>query len=1418
MGKIEQSILDSIEILLNKRVSQLDFDKTVRATIVSIIDQSVGRYRVRYQNSIFDAFSADSDASYDTDDQVYVQIPSSDYKKTKLIVGSVKQLGTKYIDAVTAQGKMTTIGSNIFNSTQAVQLCSYNGQQQRSIKNIIAVDSVALSTYKKQRKYILLGMNVRTALPTEQQVSGGNYGLIVQAKYYNTAYKSQDVQSDADLVTRTYVLDVNNMQGQPYKYTLKNRQYAIFSIDGDNLKEISDIQVFCTGFPVTKSGQPADIFLSDFQLEFMEPLTDEELNGSSLKILTPRGAYLTSANDDQKYMYAEMKIKGRKVNYDTQHVDFYWFIKDTTVKSTDSTKFSNYAGEGWRCLNQSKTYNGVTQFIPESQRKDLIYSMVPAAINTFKCVAVYDKTTLSAAIDIENKVSKTRISITSSAGTKFYFDTGKTTLTCNVTTDSPNLSYHWGYRTAGGELTAIDSQDKSINVAIAEATDTVTYECTVLTNGAYLGAAALTLTNGVPQNEYTLVINNGTQVFKYDEEGVSPASNSAEDQITIATLTFDIYNDQGQLVTPPTPEEIVKSCDIKWIWPDEDYTMLRHSTFTLTDDTIVNPTTNGNLLRHVYRNAPSLTFEIANRYDIEATDNNIRLEVNFQGHALVASTNFTFTKDGELGTNGTKYVSRLVPFRDIYKQIYLQNGHIQGWYDTVSKSYNSRTGEYTNVETYVFQQASTNQPLRAQMWNGAAAPLYDSQTNTSFIDADLTWELVDVGRNTTHNAEVYSNGTIAATGYNNVSTVVKTTIETDELSQQAKKYFATYPLTVVRTPNNDCHAIVTGGFTQCMYNSDGTRGAFKTKPFTLKIFIGNVEQVLDNSQISWYTSWYTSKKNLALKGKNNVEIEPPAMYDSESTNNYIVITYGDYKVILSIHLYLNRYGMSAMNDWDGTSIKLNSQGDQYILAPQIGAGQKNDDNTFTGITMGKSFNANGNGQREIGLMGFARGARSIFLDAETGKAQFGLPGKGQIVLAPDKYGAAPAGSIFSWSYYNHDRTGRPTSQAGAGMLIDLQTPSILFGSRNFSVNANGELTARGGGSIANWKISNDKLTSQDGKTTLYSEGGDDAARLKIGNGRFTVYGDGRFKAANSKFSVDSDGNIKATGGTIGGWTITDKVLKAGNITFDAGKNEINVNNTFIVHNNGSFQAANNNFNVDSSGRIVSTAGTIGGWNIGANKLSSASGHIDLNDNGSIISDAWNIQPNGVATFTDVRISSPNSSSTLDWGTNFGVDGLGNMHALSGQIGGWKLDNTGFKGSGISITPQAFNYGSGFSLDPSGNLKSGGDASFGGNFSVSGNVNIKGNGRIGDCILTNGHLAVKSANIESLDADKIVYQDKRIGWNSQMVCTHVDWTSTYLDVMVDSNKDGTPKLEKIHYSSIDKVTYMFLYFLGYKEDN
>ena len=212
------------------------------------------------------------------------------------------------------------------------------------------------------------------------------------------------------------------------------------------------------------------------------------------------------------------------------------------------------------------------------------------------------------------------------------------------------------------------------------------------------------------------------------------------------------------------------------------------------------------------------------------------------------------------------------------------------------------------------------------MWDGNATPLYDSRTNTT-LAPELTWEMVDIGRDTTHNAEISSNGILAPRSYNNVSTVIKTTIETNELSQQAKNYYATYPLDIARTPNSNIHAIVTGGFRECMYNNDGTRSSFSSKPFELKIFKDGVEQIVDNSRISWYTSWYTNRKNTQLQGQNGVEINPPSVYDSETTNNYIVATYsdndGDYTIILSIYLYLNRYGLAAMNDWDGTSIKIN---------------------------------------------------------------------------------------------------------------------------------------------------------------------------------------------------------------------------------------------------------------------------------------------------------------------------------------------------------------------------------------------------------------------------------------------------------------------------------------------------------------
>lgn len=1441
---IEQQICDAIDVLISKRVANLQFDKTVRATIKSIEDASIGKYLVQYQDSSFYAYS-DPDKSYKVGAQVYVEIPSSDFNKTKLIIGSVKKLGEEYLTAVTAEQRMTKIGTNILDNKKTVQFCSYDKSQQikdgiELLENYVDINPNDFDAYKTDKEYLSIGMTVRTALPTEQQVGGGNYGIIMQAEYYTTAQR-ESLEDDRATVTRTYVLDTNNMLGQPYKYIVPEEQYAIFPIDGKNLKGITSLKAFCKGFPKQgKEGEQHDndIFLSNFQINFMQPLSQSELSTSSLKILTPYGSYFTSQNDDTKYLEAELKLKGKKVNFNEQKVDFYWFVKDTTVSASYPDKmdlyYSAFAGQGWRCLNKAQTYNNFTQFVPQGYRKHITLQMAPAQETTFKCVAVYNDTTLSATIKIRNTVSNASVKITSSAGTKFYFDTGKTTLTCEVNIpplgEHEELMFYWGHRTSDGVLhpdSEYSAGDDSLGVNsflayIKEADTLITYECTVYKKKndgekQLIGSAQITLTNGVPQNEYVLVINNGTQVFKYDEYGVSPASKSVApaDRITIPTLSFDIYDDKGRIVTPLGQDDKGKDnrerqCEIRWIWPDENYTMLEHGTFDLTPEKIINPTTNGYISRQVLADSATLTFEIKNKFDIDATDNNIKLEVGFQGHNLVASTNFTFVKQGQLGTNGTKYTTRIVPNSDLYSRCYIENNAIYGWYNNPTVTYDPDSGQQVREDHYTFQVINNRTPFSAQLWNGTLQPLTGSKiswqildpirkTNVTKEDGSVSREFAKIETNISINKDS-GKITLKTPHDHEVASIIQSKISSSKYSDKAKYYYATYPIDIAITPDSN-HAIVLGGFRQCMYNDDGTRGNFNGKPFTLKLFDPSGNPISPDKTIKWTVSWDSNQKPTG----NDVIIEPPAYYDSETTDNYIICECGDYKVIISIYLYLNRYGMAAMNDWDGTSIKLNDEGDQYILAPQIGAGEKNvNDNTFTGITMGKSFGVNGDKKSsEVGVMGFNQGIRTIFLDAKTGKAVFGAKNSSQIVIAPKSYGSAPKGSIYSANYWKWDKSdGTPRAKTddekiadeksekeggtgiGNGLLIDLVTPQIKFGSGNFSVNKKGYLVAKGGGSIASWNITDNYLQSVDKKTTLYAQNGPVLSgtsirqRFNIGDGKFIIYDDGTFKAANDKFAVDQDGTITATAGHIAGWEISKPDSNTtGKISSDGGKTVLYQDGKIVCDN---LQANN--------------TGSIAGWTIDTNRL--YKGNIQISStgyirNGTASNPYWAINNDGTAVFSRVTITGKpgdnSHKSSLSWGDgNFEVYDDGSMRAYSGYIGKWKLSTDGFTsadGTSVVITPNGgLKLGSDFSVTPSGSLKASA-------------------GTIGGCQMTNGILQADNLQLNEVGGWTDLYVCGYDGKSGDFVTMQGD---TYTVIQVPTGFTISPDVQ---WSDSDQRNYM-----------
>ena len=105
-------------------------------------------------------------------------------------------------------------------------------------------------------------------------------------------------------------------------------------------------------------------------------------------------------------------------------------------------------------------------------------------------------------------------------------------------------------------------------------------------------------------------------------------------------------------------------------------------------------------------------------------------------------------------------------------------------------------------------------------------------------------------------------------------------------------------------------------------------------------------------------------------------------------------------------------------DWDGNKIKIDEEG-AYIAAPIFAAGKYEEKTgNFTGLTMGVQREEVDKKVQRIGLLGHYDGKQSLFIDAETGKAEFGLKEKGQIIIDP----STDSLKIYDSSYYQQNST------------------------------------------------------------------------------------------------------------------------------------------------------------------------------------------------------------------------------------------------------------------------------------------------------------------------------------------------------------------------------------------------------------
>ncbi len=1288
--KYENQILDAIETIVNKKVETAGYDKTVRAKIINCDDPTIGKYKVQYQDSVFYAYSGSSEISYMSGSEVYILIPNNDMSRDKTILGSVSKLGKNY--AVTAEGEeaFEIIGNNCVESKNNYELCSYETTDKyiiynrESSNNDLRINLKSIDTYIHSSSSIILAATIKTGLPTEQQFRG-NYGIIFEIAFSDNGTTEE--------VIREYCLDVNQFEGNPYKMPNYKRQVGIFDIDGVNFKYINKIYLFCKDFPNQESGKAKDIFIKDLEICGSQALSAVDLESCSLSFITPQGIYFDN-NDlstDTRTVMAQVRVKGKNINPDSQSLPYYWFVENNGITSM-SEDYNNYGGQGWKCLNRKNIVKNasagiapVVEWIPADYIYTIKKSDTEARETKYKCVVIYNNILLSRTFTITNYSSNYEISIISDGGTQFYYDIGNPSLTCLVNGQEligTDYSYQWaeidnnnnfyslaettdlnteynnavsGYENLQARinaetamaaasknqldnyLTVINKYDKIMRVEknkihhlqVNEITNFITYKCSVYHNGVYIGTSSIVINNDLDkQDVYTLVINNGTQTFKYNEAGVSPTSDSLDNPQVILPLSFTVYDNLGNALE----DDVIQQCDFKWIIPMEDtmlkvsdiYDWINQNDYKVIDDEL------------------TIQYSIRDKYDIKKNNNTIQLIVNYKNMNLVAETDFTFVKEGEPGTNGTDFICKIVPNTNDTNFGYpmILNGSINYTPKQANRWFNV---QLWHSGTKIFEGSSTGNTSEGK----------SAQVEWSILKNKYTATLYD-----TSSLSVTSGGVFSYSSYqgaNSPANIVKVTITYDDI-----EYYSTIPVITATTANGYSISLVeNSGFRYATYSADGRKPQYNnSNPFELKVTkvingvtedISNLtktqsvnydwnirgriwDPTLNNGSGGWVNSIHLGeyRRSDVTLLRSQASYKPLDDFDGECVTNgleCIVLNNSANEVArihIPIHLLLNKYGNAAINGWDGNSVSIDKNGNGVILAPQIGAGQKEADNSFTGMLMGSVKEA-GKNKKDIGLFGYNFGTRSIFLNAEDGSAIFGKKGPGQIILDP----AAAQAMLYSSSYWKkYKDDGKPTSYSSAnksngGMLIDLTTPKIEWGNGNFIVDVNGHLTAKGGGTIAGFNIDDD---------SIYTGSKDSSSNV-------------RFSSNNGKFTRTINGT-----------------------------NRSNLN-----------LAINNKFAVDSDGALYSASGQIGGWTINGTELQSNNGNTHITANGTLRGPNWEINSNGNATFNNIILTQSaysRQNNLIDF-NSFKVNRNGVMTATSGNFTGAINSGSSITGSSIS---------------------------------------------------------------------------------------------------------------------------------------
>ena len=1050
MQAMQESLLKAADIIVTQRINELELDKTITAIVKKNLGQKNGKpvYQVYYSGGTFNAICQSADDVYLPNTSVYVLVPQGNFSNEKIIIGLTNKSEIKeQTVAIIEENIYAKLTSNLLigDKDEVYGLHSWHENnalddninhyyqyiyQNNDVnnQNNFNFDLDALDIYKDETIALMIKADFRTNLDIEQKrQSKAKYGLI-----FNFIVNNQCEQ---------YILNSQNMSGNPFSFSQWNEQYHIIKIDKNSLNNLDSIIFFQEGFlqnynteqiwPPSEPGGP-DIFMKNPQIYLLKNIN--QLNDYSLKV--------EPYNNDNELIQFKATFLRKEYEDLTSNINtkIYWFKESFDVTNFENENYNMLAGIGWKELTNLNNSEIFTISINENK----------AFKNNYKCIIEYNGIILDYIFAIYNRISAPQIKLESSLGTKFSFNSGEPTVSIKIKENTetifkekgydeqdlfPDYIYNWCIIDNNNTKIFLNEENNSvlsnlnkenikqqillsngmlidsfnsqyttrISFSITNMNNNFSIICYVKkrdqdTNEYYeIGSANLNFINSNSDtiNNYQIKILNDDQVFKYDIYGKAPIDISNKNPLTIEPL-------QAKLLTLNEIEIDPSNYEVEWIFPSKEESLL----------TLISAENN------------KCIFSIKDEYDPNCYNNQITCRITFNDNILYKDTRFYFGKEGSNGTNGTDIVAKIEYARNNDYNNLLQKEPVT-LYTYENKSFLNTEPAY-NMQTsqIIFGNEnlkSINSIFEVSLYQRSNKLSYSSLPIYS-LAGNYDSKYFNTGLNLVWNGNK-----------NNKDLPLIQNIKAEVQFNESETYYAFVSLPIIEykvnpIEQNELISINKQYYlNEIMYNNDGrnpiynhNQGLKLNLPDNIAIveYIakgGLEKQLITTSMNESYYKYFEDNACFSLledkdselkqrtlvktgQNKNIVYIIPNDSYSGSITNNRIEAKCYDINnnliaiVYAPIHMSLNTFGLASLNAWDGNNVTIDNEGG-YVMAPQIGAGEKDSNNRFTGILMGKTETYTGKAEKEkqIGLFGYSYGLQSIFLDAETGNATFGLP-------------------------------------------------------------------------------------------------------------------------------------------------------------------------------------------------------------------------------------------------------------------------------------------------------------------------------------------------------------------------------------------------------------------------------------------